>query len=160
MRSRRVAHIFALGLVLWGWTLRGVCLDDDKPDADKPGLSRFQYTQLHMGVAVRLVVYAPDEPTAARACTAAFARIATLDDIMSDYRATSELMRLCAQSGGPPVPVSDDLFFVLQHAQELARRSDGAFDVTVGPLVTLWRKARKSGSLPAEEELQRARALV
>ena len=123
-------------------------------------LTRYEYAQLHMGVKVRLVVYAPDEPTAERACEAAYQRVARLEDTMSDYRPSSELMRLCARAGGPPVPVSTDLFLVLQHSCELARRSDGAFDPTVGPLVVLWRKARKAGQLPTDGELQQARALV
>jgi len=113
-----------------------------------------------MGVQVRILLYAPDSSTAARACVAAFSRIAELDDMMSDYRPASELMRLCAQAGGPPVPVSDDLFLVLQRAQDLAQRSGGAFDVTVGPYVRLWREARKTGQLPSAEDLQRARELV
>lgn len=113
-----------------------------------------------MGVKVRLVVYAPDEKTAARACSAAFARIAGLEDMMSDYRPTSELMRLCARAGGPPVRVSDDLWRVLVRARQVARRSRGAFDISVGPLVQLWRAARKSKTLPAPADLQNARALV
>jgi thiamine biosynthesis lipoprotein len=123
-------------------------------------LTRYEYAQLHMGVRTRLVVYAPEEATAARACTAAFQRVAELEDVMSDYRPTSELMRLCAQAGGPPVPVSEDLFLVLQRAQDLARRSGGAFDVTVGPYVALWRNARKTGQFPSEEERRRVRRLV
>jgi len=123
-------------------------------------LTRFSYTQYHMGVDARLVVYAPDQPTAERACRAAFARIAALDTIMSDYRPQSELMRLCARSGGPPVRVSPDLFMVLRRAQEVSRQSDGAFDVTVGPLIALWRKARKSAILPNPAELEQARSLV
>jgi thiamine biosynthesis lipoprotein len=119
-------------------------------------LTRYQYSQLHMGVEVRLVVYAVDEAAAARACTAAFRRVAELEDIMSDYRKTSELMRLCARGGGPPVRVSEELFFVLERAQQLSRRSGGAFDVTVGPYVALWRQARRSGQLPAADALRRA----
>jgi len=111
-------------------------------------------------VRTRLVVYTPDEATAARACTAAFQRIAELEDVMSDYRPTSELMRLCAQAGGPPVPVSDDLFFVLHRARDLSRRSAGAFDVTVGPYVALWRRARQTGPFPSEKELREARRRV
>jgi thiamine biosynthesis lipoprotein len=113
-----------------------------------------------MGVDARLVVYAPNQPAAEAACIAAFARIAALDSIMSDYRRDSELMRLCAQAGGPPVGVSPDLFLVLRRAQEVARHSGGAFDVTVGPLVALWRAARKSAVLPDPTELKRARRLV
>jgi FAD:protein FMN transferase len=123
-------------------------------------LNRFTYTQYHMGVDARLVVYAPDQQTAEEACTAAFARIAALDSMMSDYRRDSELMRLCARAGGPPVRVSPDLFLVLRRAQEVARESGGAFDVTVGPLVALWRKARKTHVLPDPAALKRARRLV
>lgn len=113
-----------------------------------------------MGVDARLVVYAPDPGTAEKACAAAFARIAALDAIMSDYRRDSELTRLSGQSGGPPVRVSPDLFRVLRRAQEVARDSGGAFDVTVGPLVALWRKARKAGVLPDPQALKHARRCV
>ena len=113
-----------------------------------------------MGVDVRLVVYAPDKPTAERACAAAFERFADLDTMMSDYRPDSELMRLCAKAGGPPVPVSRDLFTVLQRSQEVSKRSDGAFDVTCGPLVALWRQARKTHVLPRPEEITLARSRV
>lgn len=113
-----------------------------------------------MGVRARIVVYAADEAAARRACAAAFDRIACLEDVMSDYRPTSELMRLCDKAGGPPAPVSPELMAVLLRAQEMSRRSDGAFDVTVGPLVKLWREARKSGKLPGKSELDGARKLV
>ena len=95
-----------------------------------------------------------------KAAQAAFERVTALDGIMSDYRDTSELMHLCKKAGGGPIRVSDDLFFVLSHGQEVSRRSHGAFDVTVGPVVRLWRRARRTGQLPDAEELARARALV
>jgi thiamine biosynthesis lipoprotein len=126
----------------------------------EPPLGRHVFTELHMGTRFQITLYAPDEATAARAAKAAFARIAALDGIMSDYRPTSELMQLCQKAGGPPVAVSEELFFVLAKAQEVSRRSDGAFDVTVGPVVRLWRKARKTHELPDPQELARARALV
>ena len=128
--------------------------------AGRPRLNRYHYTQLHMGVPVRILLYAPDEPAGERAATAAFARFAELEASMSDYRPASELMRLCARAGGPPVPVSPDLFRVLERAQEVARRSEGAFDVTVGPYVALWRAARREGRLPGKEALEQARRLV
>src|SRR5437763_12122427 len=112
--------------------------------ADNSSLKRYEYKQYHMGVDVRIVAYAPNQETAERGCTAAFERFAELDSIMSDYRPNSELMRLCDKAGGPPVPVSKDLFIVLKRAQEVARLSDGAFDITCGPLIKLWREARKT----------------
>lgn len=123
-------------------------------------LSRFTYSEYHMGVDARIVVYAPSESQAQTACAAAFQRIADLDSIMSDYRKDSELMRLCDRAGGPPVRVSKDLFTVLRRGREISQRSGGAFDMTVGPLVALWRKARKSAALPSPAELQEARSLV
>jgi thiamine biosynthesis lipoprotein len=128
--------------------------------AAEPALSRFRYQEPHMGTLFRIVLYAPDRETADRAAKAAFARAVELNDIMSDYKPTSELMRLCARAGGEPVKVSEELFTVLERAQEVARRSGGAFDVTVGPVVRLWRQARRSGQLPPADELAKARALV
>lgn len=121
---------------------------------------RFEYSQVAMGVRARIVLYAKDEATAKQAASAAFDRVATLEDIMSDYRPTSELMRLCEKAGGPPVKVSPELLFIFTKSQELSRRSGGAFDVTVGPMVRLWRTARKSGGLPTSAEISAAQSLV
>jgi thiamine biosynthesis lipoprotein len=128
--------------------------------AAEPALSRYSFTEPHMGTRFKIIVYAPDEATVERAVRAAFARVAELDGIMSDYKPASELMRLCTKSGGDPVPVSDDLWTVLERAQEVAKRSGGAFDVTVGPIVRLWRLARRTKELPDKEDLERAKALV
>src|SRR5207245_3943277 len=105
-------------------------------------------------------LYASDQPTASTAAQAAFRRIAELDNIMSDYQADSELMRLCDQPFGKPLPVSLDLFAVLVKAQHFSELSAGAFDVTVGPCVRLWRFARKRKVLPTTAELATARAAV
>ena len=126
----------------------------------EPALSRHSFTEPHMGTRFQIIVYAPSEEAAHKASKDAFARIAALNATMSDYDKTSELMRLCARAGGPPVPVSAELFFVLSQAQEVSRQSDGAFDVTVGPLVQLWRSARKERKLPEAKKLAEARALV
>jgi len=113
-----------------------------------------------MGTRFEIVLYAPDEAKANKAAKAAFERIAELDGIMSDYRPASELMQLCKKAGGEPVKVSNDLFYVLSKAQQVAERSDGAFDVTVGPVVRIWRVARKTRQLPAPDKLKAALDLV
>ncbi len=123
-------------------------------------LTRFEFTHVHMGTEFKIVLYAPDADLALRASNAAFDRIATLDAIMSDYRSGSELMRLCQHAGGPPMHVSDDLFRVMWQAQELAHRSGGAFDITVGPVVRLWRQARARHQLPDPERRAEALKLV
>jgi FAD:protein FMN transferase len=126
----------------------------------EPTIERFEFSQIHMGTLFRIVLYAPDAERARLASDAAFRRIAELDDIMSDYKPASELMQLCARAGGPPVAVSEDLFRVVAAAQDLAERSDGAFDVTVGPVVRLWRRARRRHELPDPERLAKALDLV
>jgi len=110
-----------------------------------------------MGTTVRVVLYAVDRQAAQSAAAVAFARVGALDAILSDYRADSELSRLTRDGVGTPIPVSDDLFRVLDAAQGLALRSHGAFDITVGPLSQLWRRARRQIAMPPAEELSRAR---
>ncbi len=109
----------------------------------------------------RIVLYAKDSVTAQRASSAAFARIKQLNDILSDYDSESELSQLSRTSGsGKAVHVSDDLWRVLERAQFFAKKSGGAFDVTVGPVVNLWRYARRVKRLPDPAKLERARKAV
>lgn len=121
--------------------------------------TRAEFTEVHMGVPVRIVLHAPDEEMASVAARAAYARIAELDAIMSDFRAGSEVRRLSGTRGAW-TPVSAELLAVLTRSLEIARLSDGAFDPTVGPLVALWRQARREGRLPDSAALARARARV
>jgi thiamine biosynthesis lipoprotein len=122
---------------------------------------RFEFTQIQMGMLFKVVLYAPDEDSANAAARAAYARIKQLNGIMSDYDPESELMRLCDTAGtGKEVPVSRDLLAILSHSLALSKKSDGSFDVTVGPVVRLWRKARRAKNLPDAGELAAARELV
>lgn len=121
--------------------------------------ARFEYEEPHMGTTFRVVLYALDRATADAAAKATFARVADLNRIMSDYSADSELSLLCAKSASKPagpVKVSDDLFFVLNKGREVSELSEGAFDVTIGPVVRLWRQSRKDRRLPDAEVLKAA----
>lgn len=113
-----------------------------------------------MGSPVRLVFFARDETRAREAAGAAFAVFERLDAAMSDYRADSEVTRLAEFAGRGPVRVSDDLARVLAAARGFSEASGGAFDVTVGPIVALWREARRTGVLPSDAEREAALALV
>ncbi|MGZ8901805.1 MAG: FAD:protein FMN transferase, partial [Limisphaerales bacterium] len=109
----------------------------------------------------RMVLYAKSEAEAQNAATAAFARVKQLNEILSDYDPDSELSKLSRTSGsGQRVKVSEDLWFVLSRAQEMAERSGGAYDITVGPVVNLWRKARREKKLPDADRLAEARKAV
>lgn len=114
-----------------------------------------------MGMPFRVVLYAENPAKANAGARAAFARIQQLNDILSDYDASSELSRLSRTSGsGQAVRVSDDLWRVLARALEISRRSEGAFDVTVGPVINLWRRARRQQALPDPARLAAARRAV
>jgi thiamine biosynthesis lipoprotein len=128
---------------------------------DSGALSRFEFTQPQMGLPFRIVFYAADQSSADAAARAAFARISQLNGILSDYDTDSELSRLSrTASEGRAVPVGADLWFCLERSQALAARTGGAFDATVGPLVSLWRKARREKKLPRPDLLAEARAAV
>ena len=114
-----------------------------------------------MAIPIRIVLYSIDNATASKAAQAAFSRFHDLNAILSDYDPQSELRRLCDTStGGKTVPVSDDLWRVIVRAEELSDRSAGAFDVTIGPVVRLWRSARQTKELPSPQSLQKALSRV
>jgi FAD:protein FMN transferase len=124
-------------------------------------LHRFEFLQPQMGVPFRVVLYATNEAHAKMASEAAFGRVKELNDKLSDYDLESELSKLSRKSGeARPVKVSDDLWRVLATAQHWARKSDGALDVTVGPVVNLWRHARRLQQFPRADRLAEARARV
>jgi thiamine biosynthesis lipoprotein len=126
-----------------------------------PNLQRYEFARIEMAIPFRVVLYAPSSIEASNAALAAFARIHELNGILSDYDSDSELSRLSLTSGrGTEVKVSDDLWNVLWKAQEISRVSEGAFDVTVGPIVNLWRKARRENKLPPSDLLAQTLARV
>lgn len=120
---------------------------------------RCEYRQTHMGMPFRIVLYAPDPSVGDAAAAAAFLRISELNRALSDYEPDSELSRLSRTAGsGAVVALGDDLARVLDRAQEISRISDGAFDVTVGPLVDVWKRARRQRVLPDPSRVDAARA--
>ncbi len=129
---------------------------------DQNTLTRFEYSEPHMGTEFRILFYAADSAKAGIASRQAFDKIASLEKIMSDYQEDSEVSRLAQKAGDTKTstPVSDDLWKVLTYAQDVAKRSEGAFDVTAGALTKLWRRAIRQKEFPASEDLDAARKTV
>ena len=123
-------------------------------------LQQFTYRQPKMGTIFQLVMYCDDEKVANAAAEAAWNRIDQLNDEFSDYEPSSELNQLSRRTdSGPmtaPVDVSQDMWDLLGHCVKAAEASDGAFDVTVGPLTQLQRQSRKDGKLPDPDKLKDA----
>lgn len=153
-----VAQCSRLGCFVAAWVL--VCCLAGRATKGAE-LQRFAASEPHLGTTVEIVLYADSAERADRGFRAAFARIAELNGILSDYDLESELSRLAAKAPtSEAVVVSDDLFQVLNTARHWSVQSGGAFDVTVGPLTKLWRRARRRGELPAEIDLQEAKRSV
>jgi thiamine biosynthesis lipoprotein len=135
--------------------LLGACI---LPDEGPP--ARYEFEEPHMGTKVRLIFYASSPEQAEQGRRSAFAVMKDVDDLMSDYKPDSELSRLSRSAGKGPQPVSPALLEVLQASVRTAELSGGAFDITAGPLVRLWRRSRKELQLPSAEDVAAAKALV
>lgn len=139
--------------ILVGQLLAGCAAPESIP-------TRFEFSEMTMGVKARMVLYAPNEQAAREAARAAFDRMHDLDDVMSDWRADTEVALLHEAPAGVPIPVSEDLWDVISLARDISEATGGAFDITVGPVVRLWREAHRTGEFPRWEPLRQALALV
>jgi thiamine biosynthesis lipoprotein len=105
-----------------------------------------RFREVHLGLEVTILAHGAEREVA-QAATAAFARIAALEQTLSDWRSSSELNQVTiAASDGDWHPISADLDAVLRQALQVAAATDGAFDPTVGALTRLWREARRTGA--------------
>ena len=128
----------------------GLCLVLVGADSDRTTPVRYEASQIHMGSRFRVVCYASEPEHVRVALGLAFRRIAELDTMLSDYQSDSELNRLSRTAPSDRfVPISSELGDVLRTAQWVSCMSGGAFDVTVGPLTKLWRRARRKKQLPS-----------
>jgi len=153
MKMDRVSATFVLAVLL--------AVRSGQADEIAESLKRFEFDRIEMGVVFGISLYACNSEVANNAAEAAFARIHELNQVYSDYTADSELRQLCERSGpGQPVRISDDLLPVIAESLRLSRASNGAFDITVGPLTKLWRRARRQKLLPGTQALESAMSLV
>lgn len=113
-----------------------------------------------MGTLARVIVVASDKKTAQGGIEAAFEQISKIDELMSYHNPDSELSRVNQNAFKGPVKVSAPTYYVVKKSIEFGKLTDGAFDVTVGPLVDLWHKAADSNRSPTEQQLQQARSKV
>ena len=115
-----------------------------------------------MNTETQLTVVVPASGAAAGrlALTAAEGALRDVEAMMSPFLAASPVSRFNAAGAGEAVSLPPELTSLLKRAGRFTERSDGAFDVTVGPIVKLWGRARKTGRRPDAKELAAARARV
>ncbi len=106
-----------------------------------------------MGSAYSLVLYGEDRAKLEAASEDAFEEVRRLDRMLSNYRPESEWSLVNRDAAARPVKVSAELFHLLSACVEYSRESDGAFDISVGPLMKVWGFYKGTGHLPRREEV-------
>ena len=114
----------------------------------------------HMGTEFTIRIWAQPSQTEdlTPLINSAFAKVAELNQACSDYLPESEINQFAKSPSRYPIEVSDDLFDLFSIAKDLHQDSGGAFDITAGPLIRLWRMTRKNQRMPTPEQLFGAKA--
>ncbi|TAG49596.1 MAG: FAD:protein FMN transferase [Runella slithyformis] len=119
---------------------------------------RYEFSAVKLGTLCKIIFYAPDSAFAHSASQKAWKKIDELNEILSDYNENSEIRRLADSSGmGRKIQVSKVLYDIIEHSLEFSRLSKGAFDITIGSYVQLWRRARRQAVFPTQEQLAKAK---
>ena len=143
----------ALAMLILGPTAPGAAGLGQSSDTSR------EYRYL-MGTSVEVRAVGGDSTTRTAAIHEAFAAIAEVDRVMSNWRADSEITTVNRDAADFAVHVSDALLSVIEAGQSVSDRSGGAFDLTVGPLVRLWGFRPRHPHLPTHDELASVRSLV
>jgi thiamine biosynthesis lipoprotein len=120
----------------------------------------FKYHQVAMGTVIEITLIADDEEAANKASLQAFQEIKRIETLMSPWLDSSDVTRINRSAGKERVKVSPETFEVIQKAQEISELSEGGFDITVGSLTELWRKAREKKIPPPVEDVKEKLGLV
>ena len=141
------------GLIL-GFLSLAFAYDDPQPAA-------FVHKKKYiMGTVYEIVAYDASPERASVAIDRALEEVARLDRVMSNYNPDSDLSRLNRNGHFHPETVSPDLYEAIRDALEYSRLSDGQFDITVAPLVDLWKAALGGDKAPTAEEQEKLRECV
>jgi thiamine biosynthesis lipoprotein len=124
--------------------------------ADQPELLRLEESGDAMGATYSIVLYGYDRVKMEAAVDAAFEEVRRLDEMLSNYRADSEWSEVNRHAAEKPVKLSPELFQVLSDCVAYSRESEGAFDVSVGPLMKVWGFYKGTGHLPHKAEVAAA----
>lgn len=111
-----------------------------------------------MGTIARITVITDSVENGQKSINAAFDCFQNIEDMMSYHLPDSQLSLVNHNAFGHAVPVSDDLFEVIKKSIEFGKLSDGAFDITIGPVEDLYRAAEKQNILPTDEQIAAAKA--
>lgn len=113
-----------------------------------------------MGTTYSVVLYGTDRYKMMATVESIFEEVKRIDGMLSNYRPESELSEVNRKAAEGPVAVSKEFFDLLRYCLDVSQKSDGAFDLTVGPLMRVWGFYKGSGHLPHRAEIRGAMARV
>jgi thiamine biosynthesis lipoprotein len=113
-----------------------------------------------MGTQFTVYLYAQTEVEASGVADEVFDEVDRIEQELSNYRQSSELSRIDREAASAPVTTDPETFRFLQESVHWSEVSDGAFDITVGPLMKVWGFFDHAGHIPPAAELQRIRPMV
>jgi thiamine biosynthesis lipoprotein len=150
------AMLLALGMMT---LIAGGC--DKQPDQTSSTLIKVDSPKmLIMGTFAQIQLRCLDQQTGRQAIAAARQTLDEIDQMLSTYREDSELSQVNLRAAEGPVKVSHETYYVLKKAYEYSQITDGAFDITVTPLLSVWKQAGGEDRLPSQEELDQAKKKV
>jgi thiamine biosynthesis lipoprotein len=126
----------------------------------QPPLQHFHQTHAAMGTIFTIDLYVADQASAEQDMDLAFEEIDRLEALLSNYRPSSELSRISREAGSAPVVTDPETFRFLERSFYWSRVSNGAFDITVGPLLRAWGFFFHQGRIPSQPELDALRDKV
>lgn len=126
------------------------------PPAPASGVVRVEASREAMGGTFSLVLYGEDRVRLEGAAALALEEAVRLDHLLSNYKPSSEWSRVNREAAKGPVPVSSELYQLLDACRKYSEASEGTFDITVGPLMRVWGFYRGSGRLPHRAEVRAA----
>ncbi|MFC1657693.1 FAD:protein FMN transferase [Candidatus Moduliflexota bacterium] len=112
-----------------------------------------------LGTVVQITLSHHSEEEARAAMERAFEEFERIDGVMSGYLPGSEVSKINREAAGGPVDAGSEVLALLGEAIDVSRESGGAFDITVGPLMELYR-FDEGGEVPSSEDIGRALASV
>ena len=151
--GRRVAVLVAV------WALAGCSSDGPGTAPEGPSeRTTFRARRMLMGTTFEIQIVDDDAGRAEAAIEAGFREVERVEDLLSEWRETSEISAVNRAAGGDPVAVGPDLFHVVERSLRISELTDGAFDVTFAGCGRLWSFGEPD--LPSSADLEACLARV
>jgi thiamine biosynthesis lipoprotein len=121
---------------------------------------KYSYSELKMGSPFNIIIVSADSVKANHLARKSYALVDSLSHIFSNYDSSSELSKINASAGLLPYKMSPAMLDLVQKAKQAFVKSKGAYDISIGPLSSLWRNARKSKAFPTATTVMATKKLV